>query len=83
LVPLAFSDTELTSETIYHFRRFGRTPRTGDRPIARSLPTWDSTAQKNAGIYPCIERDSNPRSQCSSDQRPYELQTARRNYTSV
>jgi len=31
------------------------------------------TGQHNADIHahPCLERDSNPRSQCSSGRRPY------------
>jgi hypothetical protein len=43
-----------------------RTLWTGDRPDTRSLPTQDNTRQKNADTYPCLERYSNPRSQCSS-----------------
>jgi hypothetical protein len=37
------------------------------------------TAQhrKNADIHPCLERDSNPRSQCSSGRKQYVPQTAR------
>jgi len=43
----------------------GRTPWTGDQPDARPLPTQDNTTQKNVDTHPCLERDSNPRSQCS------------------
>jgi len=43
----------------------------GDRPIARPLPTQDSTTQDKADIHPCLERDSNPRSPCSSGWRLY------------
>jgi len=46
------------------FRRFGRTPWMGNRPIARPLRTQDITSQKIAYMQPCLERDSNPRSQC-------------------
>jgi len=51
------------------FRYFGRTHWTGDRPIARPLPTQDGTTQKNTDVHPYLERDSNPRSQCSSGPR--------------
>jgi len=34
-----------------------KAPWTVDRPIARSPPTQDSTAQKNADTRPCLERD--------------------------
>jgi hypothetical protein len=52
-----------------------RNPLTGDRPDARPLPTEDNTTQKNADIHPCLEWDSNPRSQCSSGRRQYVPQT--------
>jgi len=32
------------------FRCFGRTPCTGNRPIARLLPTQNSTTKKNTDI---------------------------------
>jgi len=44
------------------FRHFGRIPWTGDRPITRTIPTQDSTTQKNEDIHPCLEWDSNPQS---------------------
>jgi hypothetical protein len=44
-------------------------PWTGDRPVARPLPTQDSTTQINADMHPCPVRDSNPRTQCSGDPR--------------
>jgi hypothetical protein len=53
---LACSYLELTSDTMDPFRYFERTPWTGDRPIARSLPTQDCTTQKNADIHPFLER---------------------------
>jgi len=40
------SDSELTSKTLNTFKYYGRTPLTGDRPIARPLYTQDSTTQK-------------------------------------
>jgi len=52
LGPAACSESELTSETMNSFRHFGRTPWSGDRPIARSLPTQDGTTQETwAYIY--------------------------------
>jgi hypothetical protein len=47
----------------------GRTPCTGDQPDARSLPTHRTTQTQNKRRRPCLERDSNPRSQCSSGRR--------------
>jgi len=44
------------------FRHFDKTSWTADRPIAKSLPTLDSTAQKDGDIHPCLKRDSNSRS---------------------
>jgi len=38
------SESNLTAETIDPFRYFGRTPWTGDRPIAQ-----DDTTQRNGG----------------------------------
>jgi hypothetical protein len=49
----------------------GRTPWTGDQPNARPLPAQDNTIQKNADTHPCLERDSNPLSQCSSGRKHY------------
>jgi hypothetical protein len=45
---LASSKAELTTETTNPFQHFGRIPCTGNRPIARILPTKDSTAQGHA-----------------------------------
>jgi hypothetical protein len=36
-----------------------------------------NTIQKNADTHPCLEWDSNPRSQCSSGRRQYVIQTTR------
>jgi hypothetical protein len=44
---LACWDLELTPETMNSFKHFGRTHWTGDRPVARPLPTQDSRTQKN------------------------------------
>jgi len=46
LGPMAFSESELTSENVTPFRHFSGTPWTGDWPIARPLPT-----QQNEDIY--------------------------------
>jgi hypothetical protein len=46
---------------------FGRTPWTGDQPFARPLPTH----RINGHRHPCLEWDSNPRSQRSSEGRQY------------
>jgi len=61
----------LTSETYESLGTIGRTPWTGDQPVAGPLPTQDSTTQKNADTRPCLERDSNPWSQCSSGRSQY------------
>jgi hypothetical protein len=45
----------ITSESMNPFRHFDRTPRTGDRPLERPLPTRDSTAQKNMGTIIYLE----------------------------
>jgi hypothetical protein len=45
----------------------GRTPWTGHQPVARPLPTYRTTQYRiNAHGHPCLEWDSNTRSQCSS-----------------
>jgi hypothetical protein len=51
----------------------------GGGTVRRKAPTYtqDNTTQKNADTLPCLEWDSNPRSQCSSDRREYVRQTAR------
>jgi hypothetical protein len=46
---------------------FSRIPWTGDQPVARSLPTH----RINAHRHPCLEWDSNPRSQRSSERRQF------------
>jgi hypothetical protein len=71
LVPLACSESELSSETVNPFIHVGRTPWTGDQPIARPIPKQDSITQRNTDLHPCLERDLNPRSQCLSGPRPY------------
>jgi hypothetical protein len=44
--PLTCSESDLTSGSMNPFRHFGRTPWTGDRPIAKPLPTQERTTQK-------------------------------------
>jgi hypothetical protein len=39
-----------------------------DQPVARPLPTQGNTTQKDADKHPCLERDSNPRSQQPTGQ---------------
>jgi hypothetical protein len=52
--------------------RVGRTPWTGDQPVARPLPTHRTTKNRiNAHRHPCLEWDSNPPSQRSSGQRQF------------
>jgi hypothetical protein len=46
----------------------GRTPLTGDQPVARPLPTHRTI---NEHKHPCLEWDSNPRSQCSRGRRQF------------
>jgi hypothetical protein len=48
----------------------------GDQSDARPLSTQDNTTHKNAYTLPCLERDSNLRSQCSSGRREFVPQTA-------
>jgi hypothetical protein len=45
----------------------GRTPWTGDQPVARPL----ATHRINAHRHPCLEWNSNPWSQCSSERRQF------------
>jgi len=51
------------------FRHIGRTLWKENRPVARPLPTQDSTKMKHADVHPCIEQDSNSEFQCSSSSR--------------
>jgi len=70
LSPLASSESELTSETMNPFGYCGRNTSMGDQPIARTISTFkNSRTQKYADILTCLERDSTPRSQCSSSSR--------------
>jgi hypothetical protein len=58
----------------------GRTPWTGDQPIARPLPTHRTTQTQNKRTqyrHPCLEWDSNTGSQRSSERRQFMPQTAR------
>jgi hypothetical protein len=51
----------------------GRIPWTSDQPVARPLPTHRATQTQNkrAHRHSCIECDSNPRSQRSSERRQF------------
>jgi len=57
------------SETMNPFVQFGGTPWMWDWPIARSVPTQDSTIQKYANVYRCLERDWNPRPRSSNGSK--------------
>jgi hypothetical protein len=70
LASLACYHSELTSETMKPFRRFGSTSWMGDQPIAKPLPAQDDTTYKDAVVHSCCKRDSNSRSQFSSVQDP-------------
>jgi hypothetical protein len=60
----------LTNRMFLELFRHSRTPWTSDQPVARPLPTQDNTTQKDADRHPCLERDSNPRSQQPTGQDP-------------
>jgi hypothetical protein len=51
------------SETYESVWIVGRIPWTEDQPDARSLPTQANTIKKNADTHPCLQWDSNPRSE--------------------
>jgi hypothetical protein len=55
----------------------GRTPWTGNQPVARPLSTRRSTQtqDKLTQTPHCLEWDSNPRLQCSSGRRQFSLIT--------
>jgi hypothetical protein len=51
------------------FYTVGRTTWTSDQPVAKPLPTHRTTQNRiNEHIHPCLEYDSNPRSQRSSER---------------
>jgi hypothetical protein len=52
------------------FYAVGRIPWTGDEPVARPLPTHRTiqTQNKRTHRHPYLKWDSNPRSQCSSNE---------------
>jgi hypothetical protein len=68
LLPAQCCHDGVTSETVNALRHFDRTPSTGCRPISGPLNT-----QNKADTHPCLDRDSNPRSQCSNGTRPYRV----------
>jgi hypothetical protein len=51
----------------------GKTPWTNDQPVARPLPTHGTTQTqiKSTHRHPCLEWDSNPRFQRSSERRQF------------
>jgi hypothetical protein len=51
----------------------GKTPWAGVQPVTKPLLTQDNRKHRiNAHRHPCLELNSNPRSQCSSDQRQFK-----------
>jgi hypothetical protein len=61
---------------LFHFLNLyavSRTPWTGDQPVARPLPTHteEHKHRLNEQRHPCLEWDSKPRSQCSSERRRF------------
>jgi hypothetical protein len=62
---------------IFFFNTVGRTSWTSDHSVARPLPKHRSTQTQNKRTHrhPCLERDSKPRSQCSSERRQFIPQT--------
>jgi len=48
--PLTSFESESISETMNPFKYIGRTPWTGDQPIAKPLPPQDSTTQKSGHV---------------------------------
>jgi hypothetical protein len=57
----------------------GRTPWTGDQPVAKPLPTPGTAKTRNTHRHPCLEWDSNPRSRGHCD-RPL-LSISKQKYT--
>jgi hypothetical protein len=51
----------------------GRTPWTGDQPVARPLPTHRTTQTQNKHKHPGLQWDSNSGSQCWSTRRHFML----------
>jgi hypothetical protein len=58
--------------SVSQLKTIGRTPWTGDQPVAMPLPyTGQHKHRINVYKYPCLEWDSNPRSQCSTGRRRF------------
>jgi hypothetical protein len=53
------------------FYTASRTSWTADQPFARPLPTHRTTQPQTKRAQTCLERDSNPRSQRSSERRHF------------
>jgi hypothetical protein len=67
---------------VYNFLIFytvGRTPRTGDQPVARPLPARTGQYKHRINVHrqQCLKWASNPRPQCLSERRRFMSQTAR------
>jgi hypothetical protein len=69
--PLLGPDLFFSSVIIFYTD--GRTPWTSDQPVARPLPTQRATQTQNKRTHrhPCLEWDSNPQSQRSSERRRF------------
>jgi hypothetical protein len=59
--------------SVINFYTDVRTPWTSDKPVARPLPIHRPTQTQNKRIHrhPCLEWDSNPQSQRSSERRQF------------
>jgi len=53
------------------FTQFCKTPQEGGSAHRKASTNKDNTTQKNAIIHLCLERYSNPQSQCSNSPWPY------------
>jgi hypothetical protein len=63
----------LLFSSVIIFYTVGRTPWTGDQPVARPLPIYRITQTQNKRTHrdPCLEWNSNQRSQYSSGRRQF------------
>jgi hypothetical protein len=68
----------LAAFSVSYLYTVGRTSWTGDQPVARPLHTpTKAQTQNKCAQHPCLEWDSNPRSQRSSERRRFMPYTAR------
>jgi hypothetical protein len=57
--------------SVIFFYTDGMTPWTSDRPVARPLPTQHKHRRKRTRKHPCLQWDSNLRSQRSSERKQF------------